>query len=644
MVTVEFVENIYHRWIQGEDIDMKKEILNGLTKPFENLHITVTNIGMFLMFARFNYQLTHVESTQERERIRELVEANGGRYSKNLTRHITHLISPIGGGRKVEGAIKWKQFLVDPEWFEDCLKRNARVNEKYYRLSLPKHKRGVGAFNGVPDPNASLLPPNYYSEERRVASQKVILARNKKNSDEVWASVIKSLPKARTEKAAPLNSVWDDSFIESRTEDVEVELEPESKVRKRNSSEIESESVTKRSRLNQNKEKPDQTFDLVKGIFEDQTFAFCGYERAQIRYLEGIIRSHNGRSSSDLLHPEVTHVIINSKTSPSEKAILTKGLSKRVAVATEWLIERSLFKKALVCDLWGSYIEHRSLPEFQGLNVSISGFSGVELLHIEKLIPMLGATFQSTFTAQRDVLIATPKSKKFQYALRWKVPIVRIEWLWECANTGKSVPLLSKWTLDSVDYGERTLHGSEYKPKALEKESNHTSKINANNNDGEKENLITLPRRSKHHSNETTRQNSKQNSLASETSQLVELLAGKLGASISQDGPSDSDTSPGKSRRFVGRARVSSTSSLTHASFQGENSRSSLNGATANQEVVGTQITYCDPDTLKDREALLNAMGTTSDYNPAYNFSQEMLPAEDSFPHRNLRKTSAGRK
>lgn len=46
MVTVDFVESIYLRWIDGEDIDMKAELLNGLSKPFQGLLITVTNIGM----------------------------------------------------------------------------------------------------------------------------------------------------------------------------------------------------------------------------------------------------------------------------------------------------------------------------------------------------------------------------------------------------------------------------------------------------------------------------------------------------------------------------------------------------------------------------------------------------------------------
>lgn len=542
--------------------------------------------------------------------MRELVEANGGKYSKNLTRHITHLVSPKGGGRKVEGAIKWNQFLVDPLWLEDCLKRRARVNEKYYRLSLPKEKRGAGAFTGVPDEAASLLPPNYYAETRRISTHKAIIARNKKKSDDVWASVISALPKGRSKTAIKAESSWDSNLIFNVDEPEVIEEAPVA--RKRESSGI-AESETKRTRLETQNAASIHEYEPSKGIFENLTFAFCGYENAQVRHLEEIVRSHNGRSSINMLHSEVTHVIVNSKIPPSEKAKLTRGLSKTVTIATEWLIERSLFKKSLVCDVWGRYLEHRNLPDFTGLDVSISGFTGVELLHIEKLVPILGATFQPTFTAQRHVLVATPKSNKFQFALKWKIPIVKVEWLWECAKTGTSVPLSPEWVLDNVDYKGQILRGT--LPQAKSKVS-----LRPQNGHTKKEQILE-PVKKTH-----------TNAFSSETSQLVELLAGKIAASVSQDA-SDIENSPGKSRRIIGKARVSSTSS--HSSIPSEAVKGSSTSISA-EGFTGTQISYCDPDTLREREALLQAMGTSSEIQE-YQFSQEMLPAEDAHHHRNLR-------
>ena len=87
-----------------------------------------------------------IDSQDERTRLGKLITENGGVYDSSLRKSSTHLITPSGAGRKVEGAIKWKQEVVDPRWVEDCLKRNARLEERYYSLSVAKGKRGLNAF------------------------------------------------------------------------------------------------------------------------------------------------------------------------------------------------------------------------------------------------------------------------------------------------------------------------------------------------------------------------------------------------------------------------------------------------------------------------------------------------------------------
>lgn len=527
--------------------------------------------------------------------MRELIEANGGAYSKNLTRQNTHLVSPIGEGRKVEGALRWKQFLVDPLWLEDCLKRKARVNEKYYSLSLPRHKRGKGAFRGLPDPNDPLLPPNYYGDPKSASSQKVIIARNKKNSDVVWASVIDALPKARPKETPIAASAWD-AAEEPDIVDVEAKL-------KRTPGELRTSAV-KRIRL-ETKGSNINNFEIPKEMFEDLTFAFCGYEDKQSRYLTQIVRSHKGRSSNGIHHPEVTHVIINSTMLPAEKKKLTKGLSEKVVVATEWMIERSMFEKKLVNDFWGQYVEHRMIPDFSDLQISISGFTGVDLLHVGKLIPMLGATLYPTLTPQRHVLVATPNSKKFKYALQWKIPIVRVEWLWECAKTGRSVPLTAEWTLDQVDHKGKVLIGHE----------RESTKIITRSANVEKAQL--------------SRVEVKQNSFNSDASHRVALLADKIAKSRGQ--------SEIEIKSVVESNLVSAASTFSHADREDELQGSLLQKST--MDVPGTQITFCDPETMREREALLHAMGSNSDMalSQGYQFSQETQPAEDAFQHRVLR-------
>lgn len=566
LVTVNFVDSVYRKWIKGEDFNMIQEIRKGLAKPFEGLLISITNIDM----------------EEKRERMKELIEANGGRFNKNLTKQTTHLISPTGGGRKVEGALRWKQFLVDPLWLEDCLKRQARVKEKYYSLSLPRSQRGKGAFSEVPDPDRSLLPPNYYSTSSNVALQRTIVTRNKKSSDGLWASVIESLPKSRPKSVTPLASEWEN--VEQ--DEPEIVQEVESRNKRKNE---ESENLVNLKRKRQ-ETLTMSNYDKPREMFEDLVFAFGGFNDKQTRQLSQIVRSHNGKCSTDLHNPDVTHVIINSTVSPEEKATLTKYISRTVTICTEWMIERSLFEKRLVGDVWGRYVEHRKLPEFEGLKVSISGFSGVELLHVGKLIPMLGASLQPTLTPQRHVLVATPKSKKFSYALQWKIPIVGVEWLWECARTGTSVPLASKWTLDNVDRDGQVLRGPT-EPSTRSVLSPVTE--------------------------------SKMASMSPEVHNPVELLANKIA----------------NSRAATTTEQEQRQGSSTPTSFDRTVTRNQSR-AQSTLDVPGTQITFCDKDTLREREALLHAMGSTSSeigLSQDMQFSQETQPAEDAFHHRKLR-------
>lgn len=44
-VTTDFIDSVHKRWVEGEDIDILSELKKGLTKPFTNLIVCITNIG-----------------------------------------------------------------------------------------------------------------------------------------------------------------------------------------------------------------------------------------------------------------------------------------------------------------------------------------------------------------------------------------------------------------------------------------------------------------------------------------------------------------------------------------------------------------------------------------------------------------------
>lgn len=79
-------------------------------------------------------------------KIKKWVEANGGRYSPNIRRGVTHLITGKDAWKKatdtVQAANKLGIFVVNFEWLEDSLHRKRKLAEKQYTWeNITQHKR-----------------------------------------------------------------------------------------------------------------------------------------------------------------------------------------------------------------------------------------------------------------------------------------------------------------------------------------------------------------------------------------------------------------------------------------------------------------------------------------------------------------------
>lgn len=121
-----------------------------------------------------------------------------------------------------------------------------------------------------------------------------------------------------------------------------------------------------------------------------------------------------------------------------------------------------IFPKKHISEWWLEYaLEHQKLPPddicmgggavegFSGINICITGFEGMELLHIPKLLALLGATFHETLTANRDVLLckSTTSSAKCAMAKKWGVRIVDRRWLYESARKSSLLSVV-EYSLD----------------------------------------------------------------------------------------------------------------------------------------------------------------------------------------------------
>ncbi|XP_020411354.1 DNA topoisomerase 2-binding protein 1 [Prunus persica] len=101
--------------------------------PFSGLMISVTRIP-----------------ADERKEIEKLITENGGKYSAELTKKCTHLISDVPEGDKYKVAQRWGHIrIVTRKWFDQSISRRACLNEDSYPVqggSISSNKSVRGCF------------------------------------------------------------------------------------------------------------------------------------------------------------------------------------------------------------------------------------------------------------------------------------------------------------------------------------------------------------------------------------------------------------------------------------------------------------------------------------------------------------------
>lgn len=116
-------------------------------------------------------------------------------------------------------------------------------------------------------------------------------------------------------------------------------------------------------------------------------------------------------------------------------------------LVTEFWVERCLEAKIFLDPetyrLGRPFTEY-PLPGFENLKVCSTGLSGVQILHISKVISLLGAKYEENFSPEHSVLIFSPdrpiRPEKLKFAQTWGVPLVSVEWFYESVRLGTRQP------------------------------------------------------------------------------------------------------------------------------------------------------------------------------------------------------------
>ncbi|KAK0719074.1 BRCT domain-containing protein [Apiosordaria backusii] len=385
---------------------------------------------------------TGIEDPAARQEIANLVEANGGRYTGDLVKDVTHLVAQRPEGKKYQASKRWGQHTVSVEWVRDSVERGMILDEKYYDPVLPPEERGVGAWNRERAQHAApgkRLRENAVAQEdgkrklRKTASMKLNSQR-----DNLWGDILGmgKPPQPESAPAEPFETTPQQPALSTS-----VQLVPQPPL-----SGPAKSMDTQGSKLS-SFGRPDES-----AVYASCCFFITGFSTQKSEVLLNTVASLGGMICHSLEEvisasgAQMAHrFLIVPQNSPAEKR---PRVPENVNTVTEFYIEKCLHNKRFfhpADHVIGRPFPTFPIPGFENLSICTANFTGVDLNQIDKSIRQLGARYEERFTAEISILVCPTLSgirpQKLKLALDWKVPVVSADWLWRCISTGSPVPI-----------------------------------------------------------------------------------------------------------------------------------------------------------------------------------------------------------
>lgn len=446
------ITDIHLRWVQGHDSGLG--LAERVLPVFSSFVVCVARIerppaGTLAKLFAEKFRTPPAGATSE-TRIRdaflptEIIEVMaklGAKVSTTLTPHCNVLVGTDTAGRRYTMAAQWGVPAVHPLWvFDSCL-RGAALDLDDYVVS--DHST---LYN-----NASFVWRKLYAWR---TEKHTVDKRERgpiKKSLAIWSSIMDQSHSHLSHVVH--DSTWDEAHSDNETESPKGTGAPESA------------SVA--------------SDPPVSALFLGFRFLPVGYLIPQQKVLKRVVESRQGELAESGDDSTITHVLVLVKNGPQASLmllVLSSAMKRRVnnkdvQVVTDWFIERSIFYNRVCQDLWS-----RPLPGLVPLptryKVCVSGFTGVELLHIEKLVGYLNLEFCDVLNSRRDLLIvnvnvfksaflknsptlfeyrhkdilncpvassgdesrsvaALSAKNKISAAKQWNIPVVSVAYLWE---------------------------------------------------------------------------------------------------------------------------------------------------------------------------------------------------------------------
>ncbi|RDW94655.1 hypothetical protein BP5796_00418 [Coleophoma crateriformis] len=421
VMTVEWVGALNDLWKSDEEIDIQAMERQYTLPTLNSLRISMTGC----------------EDPKEREEIANLVKENGGVYSGDLSKDITHLITYRTEGAKYNAAKKWGLRIVAVEWLRDSLQRGMILDEIHYDPHKDPQDRGINAWN-------------------RHAPRRILLG--KRVREESSTAIDEGRKKLRRTASTKLSSqhegIWGD-IVGSRT-GTPVTQVSRSGVFEPTAAGLQIQGTTK---MDEPHGAPSFTAEppaqISLGLFSHCQISLYGFTPTKSQVLLGHLLPQDARVSESLemLVKDASvgqmrrpYLMIPSNLPVAQQPTMPQS-QPPIEVVTEWWLERCLHRKTFMDPQ--THVIGRPFPAFpiagfKSLILCSASFVGIDLLHVKKAAELLGATYSEHMTPQSSVLVTNSvtglRKEKMDHAQEWQIPIVMAKWLWDSVAAGERLP------------------------------------------------------------------------------------------------------------------------------------------------------------------------------------------------------------
>ncbi|GAV56004.1 hypothetical protein ZYGR_0AZ01760 [Zygosaccharomyces rouxii] len=375
-VSTESIELIYQRWLAGEDLSGALDLLRSRYSlpPLD---------GVYVFIGRVNDQICTLERLEQLCYLQGCFKCNSTHFTKDCQTKSQGtqvvFVSDSLDGIRVKAAMELGIPIIHPKWVLDCHKRNALLEfDPYYLLETIEpgtalDQIGVNScdcWNSLAEPVSVIRDPTISSVTRTNPRIKF-----RPQGDKLWKRAMSNAPQPSLSSptSAPVSP-----------------QPPEEEIEASNTNEEDS---------------------TLHHIFQDITFNIDSkFSQHHASILQKVIEQHAGILSNDSAR---YHIIPSN--APLED-------TDPQGVVTEFFIERCLHYKRLIDppDSWckpflhtldvtlrpSPSLLHDSKSNF--LKIAITGFRGVELLHLTKILKIVepvGIKFTEYLNSSTDLLL-----------------------------------------------------------------------------------------------------------------------------------------------------------------------------------------------------------------------------------------------